>query len=371
VDVADFSGWPRNPSCAIREFRRIPRPDIDRPEFVKQLTRFIRGGGHDTLVPTDDQTLMAMMEHYDDFKGMVQIACPPPEITRLILNKTLTLEIAQKCNIRVPSTTVISNSEQLSKLVGQLPFPWILKPAEKETREEETKSYTLATATEIALKFPTFREFKPSMLLQEYCPGEGVGVEMLMHKGNCLAVFQHRRLKELPHTGGVSVTAIAEMPNPALVDSSLSLLQAMRWEGVAMVEYKIDPSNGCAILMEVNGRYWGSISLPISAGVDFPLYHWQLMHGEQPQIPSTYAVGTKWRWTVGCLLRMHGLLAKARNSDVARQELSNSLRDLPKDLSPRVYDATFTFADPMPSIATFFRTLVYLSSCSLRFSRKP
>ena len=64
--------------------------------------------------------------------------------------------------------------------------------------------------------FPTAREFTPPMLLQEYCAGAGVGVEMLMHEGNCLGVFQHRRLKELPYTGGVSVTAIAEQPDPGL-----------------------------------------------------------------------------------------------------------------------------------------------------------
>ena len=32
-----------------------------------------------------------------------------------------------------------------------------------------------------------------------------------------------------------------------------------------MVEFKINPADGSAVLMEVNGRYWGSIGLPIAA----------------------------------------------------------------------------------------------------------
>ena len=318
------------------------------------------------LIPTDDQTLVAMTEHYDDFKDMVYIACPPPQITRLVLNKASTLEVAQKCGIPVPKTILVSNSAQLSELVGSFPFPWVLKPAEKETRLEETKSFTFSNIGEVVRMFPQPREFKPPMLLQEYCVGAGVGVEMLMHQGNCLGVFQHCRLKELPYTGGYSVTAIAEQPDPALVEPSLALLRALQWEGIAMVEFKVNPDDGSPVLMEVNGRYWGTISLPILAGMDFPFYHWQVVHGEQPNIPKTYTTGRKWRWTVGYLVRIYSLLAGARHSVVARKELSDSLLHLPEDFSPRVISSTLTLTDPMPSVAEVFHVMRYLVSYSTR-----
>src|SRR5208282_1432568 len=105
-----------------------------------------------------------------------------------------------------------------------------------------------------------------------------------------------------------SVTAVAEHPDPALVEPSLALLRALQWEGVAMVEFKVRADGSNAVLMEVNGRYWGTISLPVSAGLDFPLYHWQVAHSEQPEIPQTYSADTKWRWTVGYLERLYHLL---------------------------------------------------------------
>jgi predicted ATP-grasp superfamily ATP-dependent carboligase len=359
VDVAEFITAPRIPSFSIREFRHIPRADLDRTAFVEQLRRFIREGGHDMLIPTDDQTLTAMTEHYDDFKDLLHIACPPPAITRLVLNKASTLEIAQKCGIRVPKTLLVWNSAQLSDLAGSLPFPWVLKPAKKETRMEETKSFIFKNAGEVARVFPHAREFHPPMLLQEYCAGAGVGVEMLMHEGDCLAVFQHRRLKESPYTGGISVTAVSESPDAALVVSSLALLRALQWEGIAMIEFKVDPNGGRAVLMEVNGRYWGTISLAILAGMDFPLYHWQVVHGERPEIPRTYSVGTKWRWTVGYFDRLYSLLAATCESAEARKELSDSLRQLPEDFRPQVFDATLIFADPMPSVMIFLRATRY------------
>jgi len=316
------------------------------------------------LIPTDDQTLTAVTEHYDDFKDLLHIACPPPPVTRLVLRKASTLEIAVKCGIRVPNTILVSNSAQFSELVRDFYFPWVLKPSEKETRMEQTKSDTLATADEVALRFPTARKFTPPLLLQEYCAGAGVGVEMLMHQGNCLAVFQHRRLKELPYTGGVSVTAVAEHPDPVLVKSSLALLRALHWEGVAMVEFKVNPNNGNAVLMEVNGRYWGTISLPVSTGMDFPWYHWQAAHGEQPEIPSTYPAGVKWRFTVGYLERLYGLLGAARYFSAAREELHESFLQLPEDFGLEVRDSTFTLADPLPSVESFLRATKYFVSHS-------
>jgi predicted ATP-grasp superfamily ATP-dependent carboligase len=228
-----------------------------------------------------------------------------------------------------------------------------------KTTRDEFKSCLIKTSDDMVRNFPTAREFDPPMLLQEYCQGAGVGVEMLVDKGKCLSVFQHRRLQELPYSGGVAVTAIAEPPNPALVQSSLALLRALRWSGIAMVEFKVDPADGQAVLMEVNGRYWGTISLPVMAGIDFPLYHWKLVHGEMPVTPSEYAAGTKWRWTVGCIARLHGLLSASLGSGEARTALLLTLKHLPAVFNSSIHDALFDVSDPMPAVFELLNALKY------------
>lgn len=371
VDLADCVEAPRIAarSRAIRQFVRIPYPDRSPDAFVSELRKFVGQHGHDMLIPTDDLGLVALMDCYDDFKDLVQIACPPPFVTRLVLDKSCTLQIAQQCGIRVPKTAVVDNSSQLFERVHEFPFPWILKPVSKQKQLEEFKSCKLTTADELGLLFPTSRDFKPPMLVQEYCPGAGVGVEMLIHNGECIAVFQHRRLKELPHTGGVSVTAIAESPDHVLVEQSLALLRALKWEGVAMVEFKIDPADEQATFMEVNGRYWGTISLPISTGVDFPLYYWQLQHGDLPNVCRTYAAGTEWRWTVGRLDRLYRLLAEARISNAARRPLRQDLLSLVGDFHPFTHDAIFQLSDPLPAMMEFARAVHYFTRHSLQVMR--
>jgi predicted ATP-grasp superfamily ATP-dependent carboligase len=365
VDVVRFPSTPKVSSRAIRENRTVPWPDVDRAGFVEQLRRFIGERGHDMVIPADDGMLTALSEHYDDFADLLHIGCPPRDVTRLALDKTATLEIAQRCGIQVPRTVVVSSSSQLRDLVGNFPFPWILKPAKKEIHEEEVKSFKLTTPRELAVMFPSARELTPPLLVQEYCAGAGVGIELLMHDGECIAVFQHRRIKELPYTGGYSVIAVADEPDRILIQNSVTLLRAMRWQGVAMVEYKVNPE-GRAVLMEVNGRYWGTIALPISAGMDFPLYHWQLAHGEQPETLKTYLVGKKWRWTTGYLERLFGLAAKARSSEGARQVLLRDLRQLLTDFGPSVSDSTLRLSDPMPSLSSFFYTIWRLASYTVK-----
>jgi predicted ATP-grasp superfamily ATP-dependent carboligase len=50
---------------------------------------------------------------------------------------------------------------------------------------------------------------------------------------------------------------------------SEKLLQAMQWEGPAMVEYRYKPASGQYWLMEVNGRFWGSLPLAHHCGAQF------------------------------------------------------------------------------------------------------
>jgi predicted ATP-grasp superfamily ATP-dependent carboligase len=131
VDVADFVFASRIRSNAIRNFVRLPYAATDPVGFVNQLRSFITLHGHDLLIPTDDSALSALVEHYDDFKDLLHIACPHPDIAGLVLNKASTLEIAQKCGVRIPKTVLVLNSAQLPELVPAIPFPWILKPSAK------------------------------------------------------------------------------------------------------------------------------------------------------------------------------------------------------------------------------------------------
>jgi predicted ATP-grasp superfamily ATP-dependent carboligase len=80
-----------------------------------------------------------------------------------------------------------------------------------------------------------------------------------------------------------------------------ALLDELRWQGVAMVEFKMDQASQTLKLMEINGRFWGSLQLAIDAGVDFPFLLLRTMADEPVEPIGTYRIGVKSRWFLGDL----------------------------------------------------------------------
>ena len=105
--------------------------------------------------------------------------------------------------------------------------------------------------------------------LQGHAPGVGVAAFALLDRGELTASFMHRRLHEVPHTGGVSAYRCS-WNHPAIHADALRRLRHLEYQGAAMVEYRWDPETDRFWFIEVNARFWGSLHLALAAGVDFP-----------------------------------------------------------------------------------------------------
>jgi predicted ATP-grasp superfamily ATP-dependent carboligase len=350
-------------SRAVSEFVRLPDPQGSPSEFLPAIESLVRRNNIDLLIPATDAALTAVSHLYKELNQLLQVACPPPHIVERILNKELTLQLARQCGIRVPREYEIRSAKDLETVSTQLSFPVVAKPRHKSFEASFKVRYFQSLGQ---LRYALASGQLDGALLQEYCPGVGVGVEVLLHGGECVAVFQHRRLKEMPHDGGAAVMAVSEAPDPNLAAMAQTLLRALEWTGVAMVEFRCNPRDGTAALMEVNGRYWGTLSLAIQCGVDFPLYQWQLAHQMKPQVPSSYALGGRWRWSAGYVRRLHGLLPACLARNSSGSALRKDLLRSPLDFAPSVRDAMWSWSDPVPTAAELLRAVVGLLRSDVR-----
>lgn len=349
VEVASLSSTDPAPrSRCISHFVRLAEFSQSSSRLGDALLQLTSERGYDMIVPVTDAALAAVSEQDERLRSRIILGCPPPAIVQRVLNKAMTLEIAQKSGIRVPRSYRITNLKDLQQLADDLEFPVVAKPYHKSA-ETDFKVRYFKNFESLRSVITGNSEFPLRVLLQEYCPGDGVGIEMLIHNGRAIATFQHRRIKEFPHTGGASVVAISESPDPELAEQSLTLLRALQWEGVAMVEFRFNRSDRRIALMEVNGRYWGTISLPIDAGIDFPLYEYQIAHGENPSVPESYRVGTRWRWTSGYVRRIRGLMTAAIRGSGRRSKWIADLLQSPLDFLPANRDAVWSWGDPGPA----------------------
>jgi len=69
-----------------------------------------------------------------------------------------------------------------------------------------------------------------------------------------------------------------------------------------MVEFRDDGINP-PCLMEVNGRFWGSLQLSIDAGTDFPNLWVSILNGKSIEPSVTYTEGLTLRWLCGDVKR--------------------------------------------------------------------
>jgi len=190
-------------------------------------------------------------------------------------------------------------------------------------------------------------------LIQQRVIGEGQGLFVLMQEGTPLGMFAHRRLRERPPSGGVSVLRESIALPKTMVEATLKLLQRVKWHGVAMVEFKVDKDNQRPLLMEINGRFWGSLQLAVDAGVNFPLLLLKMATGKAEIIPENgYRIGVKSRWLLGDLDQLvmrfkkrDRALSLPRGAPTRFQSLISFCRFFERDLFYEVED----FDDPGPS----------------------
>jgi protein-tyrosine-phosphatase len=167
------------------------------------------------------------------------------------------------------------------------------------------------------------------------------------------------------------VLAVSEPLDPVLVGGALRLLRALEWEGVAMVEFRHDRATGRAVLMEVNGRYWGTCSFPVRAGIDFPFYEWQIAHGRRPEVPVSYPVGLRWRWTAGYIQRLHGLFTDSVSDRRPRPSPWSELATAVLNFGPSTRSALGSARDPIPALSELARTVKDLAITDAKRILRP
>ena len=310
---------------ASRELR-YPDPAASAKDFLTWVEETASGMGIDVVFPITDMTTMVLATARSRAGGP-RFACPPGGAYELVSDKGRLVELAGKCGVPVPQTSIARSAAEIRSHLEQATFPLVLKPARSRCLIGDrivSTGVCVAGSRAKADAYLDEQEWLDSIpcLIQQYVEGYGAGVFALFAEGRAAAWFAHRRIREKPPQGGVSVLSESVPVDPQLKDMAQRLLVAAQWHGPAMVEFKIG-RDGTPYLMEINGRLWGSLQLPIDSGVDFPWLLLRLTRGETVDGVPDYSSGRRLRWFCGDLdnllleLRGKGLAERASQKATA------------------------------------------------------
>lgn len=336
-----------------------PRQDVR--QFIRDVNQLCRRLGAEHVFPTSEVAIMACSEQSSEMEAAPIV--PRREDIEASFSKANTLRAAALAGVAVPETACLTREHQEIPQSIIRRFPVVVKPESSEvTGEGRTtaagKTYYAANADDLRRECRSRLERAPSVLLQEFIDGYGVGVSGLFDKGRPIALLAHRRIRESNPLGGPSALAETIALEPELLDSTTRLMAAIGFTGPAMVEFKVDRRDGRAVLMEINGRFWGSLPLAPAAGLDLPYLYWKMLSGENiADEEKQYKIGIRGRNLVGdtkCLLScMKGVPAGWPGAFPSR---GDAVRDyLASFFDPNTFDMIFSAEDPLPFAARLLR----------------
>jgi predicted ATP-grasp superfamily ATP-dependent carboligase len=129
--------------------------------------------------------------------------------------------------------------------------------------------------------------------------------------------------------------------------AAAKLLGAADWTGPAMVEFRVSDA-GTPYLMEVNGRFWGSLQLAIDCGVDFPWLLYRITRNLPLTPPQPYITGKRLRWLLGDLDSLLIRLRQDRESPRGAARVLAAFARSCVDLSCR--QEILRLSDPRPGV---------------------
>jgi predicted ATP-grasp superfamily ATP-dependent carboligase len=283
-----------------------PSPYQEPERFIACLLESVREHHVDVLFPISDIAMHVIGPEKNRFEPNVRVPISSAEVFQEISDKYRLMRHAVGHGVPIPDTVFVSDGRLNGLIESITEFPVVVKPGCSLVKEEGRWTKTSVCYAEShadLLRLYRDRSYlrQPS-LIQRRVIGEGQGLFVLMKEGLPLGMFAHRRVRERPPSGGVSVLRESIALPKVMVESTLKLLQRVKWHGVAMVEFKMDAASKIPLLMEINGRFWGSLQLAVDAGVNFPFLLLQMAIGRPVAMPENgYRPGVQSRWLLGDL----------------------------------------------------------------------
>lgn len=356
-----------------------------RPNGAEEVVRLINEIAGETgarlLLAVSEADIFLLREHEAQLSG-IALLMPEAAKLRLVTDKLATARVAEGLGIPVPESAEAASAADIEGVAERVRFPVILKWRDPNlvlrrlaplglTFNKAEYCYTPDSLRRALHRYDPVGAYP---VVQSFCPGHGIGHMIFMHDGKAVLAFRHRRRHEWPPEGGISTEceSLALADDRERVDRSVALLRAIGWEGPAMVEYRYDPDTDRAVLMEVNGRFWGSLPLAFHAGAPFVWFTYNVLGlGRVPEAPG-YRSHLVCRFLIPETRRLLTVLLRRRriqNTTLRFSPASEMAGYLGGFFSPRTRYYVLWWRDPWPAIADGLSVLGIAAGRALRLAR--
>ena len=326
-------------------------------------------GVFDAVVPVTEASVLGVAAVRKDLPDSLLAVLPSDAALAYSLSKLHATRLALSLGIPCPATIFVHDGTPGGGWrtdLSALSFPIVIKTDNHLTEDgvyEGGRTFVAADAAGAEAILANIARVGPRVIAQERIPGSGAGAFLLRFNGKTRLSFAHRRLHEVPYTGGMS-SFRESCRDPELVRLADLLLGAIDYDGVAMIEFRRSARDGTPYFLEINGRFWGSLALALHSGVDFPAALIECYErGDCGGVAGRYPTGIRCRnvfpGEVGHVLSV--LRPRATGASApSPSKVKTVARFFLLSLDPTIRHDNWWWSDPWPAILQAGQTMRWL-----------
>jgi len=338
--------------CEVRE---SPNSQ-ENPEGLNTYLLEVAGELHGAIIfPTRDADVLFLDHYREELEPHFRLAIPARECLRNVVDKGKLVETAVRAGVSVPRTLVVKTREHISRVGDVVGYPCVVKPVRSADwrgghnweKVGGRKAFLARNVVELEKEYAQIASVTPELLIQEWIPGPPDQIVILGgyvgEDADPLVYFTARKLIQSPEDFGTGCI-VESVDLPGLLEPTIRLWRALKYRGMAEVEYKRDARTDEYKLIEINTRHWDWHRLGIASGVNVSWAAYCDLAGISNSQKSPPILPAKWIAEDATLLY---LLRGVYHREIR-------LRSLQKDLSGRRLYGIFAWSDPLPFIYNLF-----------------
>jgi predicted ATP-grasp superfamily ATP-dependent carboligase len=327
-------------SRVIAHRHRVPAADATSDELLAALNNAIDEGGYEVVFSCIDAVILKLSLHREELRAAFPYA-DHATLVRSFDKLELTRE-AQRAGLAVPRTEPAEDRELAGLGAAQV----VIKPRFTflEGAADRLSASVEPTPERARARARALRDAGAEPIVQEHIAGRLMAFTAVTDR-DARMVARVQQVADQIWPLGVGVSARA---HTVAIDESLServgrLLEELGWFGLAELQFLLGPDS-VPRLIDMNGRFYGSLALAVAAGPNLPAIWARLATGRAVGHVEQARPGVRYQWLSGDL---RAGLAAARGVGRVGAALGCMVR------APGAVHSVWRSTDPWPAVGHY------------------
>jgi predicted ATP-grasp superfamily ATP-dependent carboligase/thioredoxin reductase len=211
------------------------------------------------LLPTDDLSAILIAEHADVLSSWFRFARVPRTLPRRVANKRNLYDLCQQLGVACPPTVFPNSREEWLDFAGRARLPVVVKVIEPWLAPRGLKPTVIVSDRHELMGYCDNHGQVPAttLMIQEMLPSSS-SEDWFVHgycdaRSNPVATFTGIKLRSYPAFAGPTTLA-RSVRNDDLQQQARELLEAIGYQGIMDLDYRLDRRDGRYHLLDFNPR---------------------------------------------------------------------------------------------------------------------